>query len=227
MLFSKCDTAIYYTMTDGIHLQEMMILEHPQRIWMSHFFQVGMINPKDNAMVWSQMGHCGWQIMKTTTRFALSPAGLISQHWHHNTNNHMAAGNRSDWRRKSVQCVIITLTMSLYSFSLVNQRASAHLRPLVTAVTPWGLIGPEEKPATRPQVGFTRAWRERSKIHHVEQIHLKKKIMKWIEVKVLDNHLLLLFWHPCSWRTTLHHQSCHSDRESHCGQKCNFNLGFV
>lgn len=117
------------------------------------------------TMPWSdhRLGCGSWQIMKTTTRFALSPAGLISQHWHHITNNHMAVGN-SDQRRKSVQCVIIMLTMSLYSFSFVNQRARAHLRPLVTALTPWGLIGPEEKPANRPQVGFTWACREKSKI---------------------------------------------------------------
>lgn len=64
----------------------------------------------------------------------------------------------SELSRRSALCdIIIVLTMSLYSFSLVYHRARAHRRPLVTAVTPCGLTGPEENPTSRPQPGFTLA----------------------------------------------------------------------
>lgn len=53
--------------------------------------------------------------------------------------------------------LVAPLTMSLYGFSLVNHRANAHRRPPVTAATPWGFTGPDEKPTSRPQLGFTLA----------------------------------------------------------------------
>lgn len=61
--------------------------------------------------------------------------------------------------------------MSLWCFSVVNQSASAHLRPAVTAVTPWGLTGPEVKPTRRPQLGFTRAWTEKQIKKHLDMVY--------------------------------------------------------
>lgn len=61
--------------------------------------------------------------------------------------------------------VIITqehqFTSSLKSGSRVNHRATAHLCPLVTALTPCGFSPPDEKPTILPHLGFTDAWRGR------------------------------------------------------------------
>lgn len=52
------------------------------------------------------------------------------------------------------------LTSSLYRGSKVNQRATAHRCPLVTAFTPWGFSPPEEKLIILPHLGLMEACRE-------------------------------------------------------------------
>lgn len=51
----------------------------------------------------------------------------------------------------------VVFTSSLKRGSRVNHRATAHLCPLVTALTPWGFSPPDEKPTIRPHFGFTCA----------------------------------------------------------------------
>lgn len=61
------------------------------------------------------------------------------------------------------------LTSSLYRGSKVNQRATAHLCPLVTAFTPWGFSPPEEKLIILPHLGLMEACRETAQSAGKEQ----------------------------------------------------------
>ena len=53
------------------------------------------------------------------------------------------------------------MVSSLCSGSSVNHSATAHLRPLVTAVTPCMFSGPAENPTIRPHLGVTYCYADK------------------------------------------------------------------
>lgn len=48
--------------------------------------------------------------------------------------------------------------------------------------------------------------------------------LHWIQYNI--KYLPWLFWHPCWWRRTHHHQSCHSGRGRRCVGKFSFYFDF-